>query len=259
MTPTAVVTVTNFTVVPEISGTGRIYRTSFTMNETGGRSAAVVNTIRFSTGIGTADANPSPPIRIAAGASASSRTININDSAGTTVGITSISVAVGYADDSGRSTSTSGTATFTQPSSPPAATTPAPAPTVRTFTLAGVVTDLSGRAVRGATVTATDSTNAARTASSDGNGYFSIAPLREGSVRLQVAATGFVTSTRTVSLSSDLRLDTALVDVAPAPSAFRVGARCKDGTTSTATGSGACSSHDGVSCWIYSDGSCRAS
>lgn len=36
----------------------------------------------------------------------------------------------------------------------------------------------------------------------------------------------------------------------------RIGAMCKDGTTSTATGSGACSHHGGVSCWLYSDGTC---
>lgn len=36
----------------------------------------------------------------------------------------------------------------------------------------------------------------------------------------------------------------------------RIGALCKDGTESTATGSGACSHHGGVSCWRYSDGTC---
>jgi hypothetical protein len=36
----------------------------------------------------------------------------------------------------------------------------------------------------------------------------------------------------------------------------RIGATCKDGTTSKATGSGACSHHGGVSCWQYSDGTC---
>lgn len=155
------------------------------------------------------------------------------------------------------------------PAPPPTPTPAPPAPTIRTFTLAGVVNDLSGRAVRSATVTATDSSNTARGASTDGNGYFSIAPLREGSVQLLVSASGFVSSTRTVSLTSDLRIDTTLVDVAPPPptagtpapptGSFRTGARCKDGTTSTATGSGACSSHGGVACWIYNDGSCRAS
>jgi hypothetical protein len=36
----------------------------------------------------------------------------------------------------------------------------------------------------------------------------------------------------------------------------RIGAICNDGWTSTATGSGACSHHGGVSCWRYSDGTC---
>jgi hypothetical protein len=36
----------------------------------------------------------------------------------------------------------------------------------------------------------------------------------------------------------------------------RVGAVCSDGTSSSATGSGACSHHGGVSCWKYSDGTC---
>lgn len=42
----------------------------------------------------------------------------------------------------------------------------------------------------------------------------------------------------------------------PSTSRTRVGANCVDGTTSDATGSGACSSHGGVSCWRYPDGSC---
>lgn len=43
----------------------------------------------------------------------------------------------------------------------------------------------------------------------------------------------------------------------PTPGGTRIGATCRDGTLSNATGSGACSSHGGVSCWRYSDGSCR--
>jgi hypothetical protein len=42
----------------------------------------------------------------------------------------------------------------------------------------------------------------------------------------------------------------------PAPTRTRVGAICVDGTSSSATGSGACSSHGGVRCWLYSDGTC---
>lgn len=36
----------------------------------------------------------------------------------------------------------------------------------------------------------------------------------------------------------------------------RIGATCNDGTSSSATGSGACSHHGGVYCWRYSDGTC---
>jgi hypothetical protein len=38
---------------------------------------------------------------------------------------------------------------------------------------------------------------------------------------------------------------------------YRIGAICADGWQSSAIGSGACSHHGGVMCWLYSDGSCR--
>lgn len=40
------------------------------------------------------------------------------------------------------------------------------------------------------------------------------------------------------------------------PPRLRVGATCTDGWASSATGSGACSSHGGVRCWMYSDATC---
>ena len=54
----------------------------------------------------------------------------------------------------------------------------------------------------------------------------------------------------------------ASVSIAPQPAeaqygAYRIGTLCNDGTQSGATGSGACSHHGGVNCWLYSDGSCR--
>jgi hypothetical protein len=41
------------------------------------------------------------------------------------------------------------------------------------------------------------------------------------------------------------------VPTTPPSSGVRVGAVCRDGTTSTATGSGACSHHGGVAYWLY--------
>jgi hypothetical protein len=37
----------------------------------------------------------------------------------------------------------------------------------------------------------------------------------------------------------------------------RIGAICRDGSESGATGRGACSRHGGVRCWKYSDGTCH--
>ncbi|KKL78476.1 hypothetical protein LCGC14_2024460 [marine sediment metagenome] len=40
---------------------------------------------------------------------------------------------------------------------------------------------------------------------------------------------------------------------APTEGRQRIGAVCNDGTQSSATGSGACSSHGGVNHWLYKD------
>ena len=318
--PPASITISNFTVTASVSGTTRSYRMSFTMTETSGRSGAAVNTIRFGFGAGvSANGDPTSPIRIAAGTSASSGIINLVDDAGATASATSTTLSVGWTDDSGRTGSATSVATFSQP---------APEPVARTFTLAGVIGDLlSGRAVVGATVAATDSTNTRRTSTTDGNGYYSIAPLREGSISVTITATGYQATTRTVALTSDTRFEPLIFPTstpaatlscgapsvvtcinggqqgtptascsdgawscsttasgtcsghggigcrvcpgplcavsstpspspAPPPTRTRIGATCNDGSSSDATGSGACSSHGGVRCWRYNDGSC---
>jgi hypothetical protein len=48
----------------------------------------------------------------------------------------------------------------------------------------------------------------------------------------------------------------SMLQYAGAAQRVRVGAICNDGTSSKATGSGACSHHKGVQCWKYSDGTC---
>jgi hypothetical protein len=53
-------------------------------------------------------------------------------------------------------------------------------------------------------------------------------------------------------LASSLFITTCKEEDSPtASSGERIGAICNDGTTSTATGSGACSHHGGVKEWIY--------
>ena len=81
---------------------------------------------------------------------------------------------------------------------------------------------------------------------SDHGGWAEIHPLGRWGVSNQIQSTQvYVTSTLAVfptATMSGLRV--------------RVGATCKDGSGSTATGRGACSHHGGVSCWEYSDGTC---
>jgi hypothetical protein len=115
---------------------------------------------------------------------------------------------------------------------------------------------VGGAAISGATVRVNDGTLQSPTSATDGNGYYSIPGVR-GSVSLIATKTGYDTAQRTVTVSSDTRFDFTMgrTVAAPAPRT-RIGATCNDNTSSDATGSGACSSHGGVRCWRYSDGSC---
>ena len=61
---------------------------------------------------------------------------------------------------------------------------------------------------------------------------------------------------RTLFVTVILAMAMAITGAQGQTSRHRVGAVCNDGTTSTATGSGACSHHGGVRCWQYSDGTC---
>ncbi len=132
-------------------------------------------------------------------------------------------------------------------------------PAAKTFTLAGVISNANtSQALGGATVSATDGTGTTRTATTDGNGYYSLPALREGSVSLTVTASSFQSATRTTNLASDMRFDISLTPIPPPPpppsTRYRIGAICNDGTQSSATGSGACSHHLGVRWWVYNDG-----
>lgn len=136
---------------------------------------------------------------------------------------------------------------------------------VRTFTLAGVVADMNGRALAGASVSARDEAGNTRSGTTNGDGYFSLAPLREGSVTVNVSASGYVATSRTVALGSDTRMPDILLAPAattPTPSNSCSGvpsradcgtptARCNNGQWSCSQNrSGTCSSNGGVSCWV---------
>ena len=82
---------------------------------------------------------------------------------------------------------------------------------------------------------------------SDHGGWAEIHPLGRWGV------TGETESQPTIIIPANTLV---VVPTAITGNRVRVGAICVDGTTSNATGSGACSHHGGVRCWQYSDGTC---
>src|SRR5215469_9147668 len=72
---------------------------------------------------------------------------------------------------------------------------------VDSASLAGLITDPSQAAVRGATVTATnDATGGQRSASTDESGYYNFASLPVGNYKVTVKLAGFATLTQMVAL-----------------------------------------------------------
>jgi hypothetical protein len=63
-------------------------------------------------------------------------------------------------------------------------------------------------------------------------------------------------ATATFALAQPTATQAQQVQQTQSAARARVGALCNDGTSSTATGSGACSKHKGVQCWKYNDGTC---
>ena len=135
--------------------------------------------------------------------------------------------------------------------------------------LAGVVTSDAGERLSAVTLRVLDGANAGRTVTAV-NGDYRFDNLAVGNANLSANASGFTERITGIFINGANSLSFTLVQgayeapvtfavavaVSPSPST-RVGAECNDGSDSSATGSGACSSHGGVKCWKYSDGACR--
>lgn len=150
----------------------------------------------------------------------------------------------------------------TSPPSPTPAPTPAPSPTPTptTFTLSGIVQNVAdfGR-LSGVTVRITSGANSNRSTTTDSLGAYSLSTLQSGAFNVEFSKSGYTTATHAVTLTQSSTLSPLLSPLVTAPIAgprTRIGATCRDGSSSNATGSGACSTHGGVSCWRYSDGTC---
>lgn len=145
---------------------------------------------------------------------------------------------------------------------PTPAPTPSPTPTPTTFTLSGLVQDATDSSrLSGVAVRITDGPNANRSTTTDSAGSYSLASLQQSGLTVSFSRSGYNTLTRGVTLTQNTSLSVSLTRMlapapTPSPGRYRIGAVCRDGTLSSATGSGACSQHGGVACWRYSDGTC---
>jgi hypothetical protein len=127
-------------------------------------------------------------------------------------------------------------------------------------TLTGTVTDATSRGVLpGVTVEVASGPNDGQGVLTDANGKYTLSSLSAGTFNVSAGATSYLTTTSPVTVGSNTQLNFVLQRTTSLPASTtrtRIGATCTDGWTSTATGSGACSSHGGVRCWRYTDGSC---
>lgn len=84
-----------------------------------------------------------------------------------------------------------------------------------TFTLSGTVTDgTSGGILPNIVIRITDGVNSGKTANTGGAGTYSIPGVVPGTMTLSASATGYVTATKSASVSADTRVDWILARVA---------------------------------------------
>ena len=106
-----------------------------------------------------------------------------------------------------------------------------------TWTLWGAVTDEStGRPISGARVTVMDGPNVSLGASTDANGAYSLTSLKQCGMTAQASASRYNSLSKSVTLTSDKRIDYALRPVATTT------------TTTTKGGGGGCSCNPVCSC-----------
>ena len=108
--------------------------------------------------------------------------------------------------------------------------TPTPAPAAATFSLSGTVVDGSTSAgIAGATVTIADGPNAARATTTDSAGNYTFTGLQPSGFTVNVSASLYVASSKSVTLTSNQTLALSLTRVPP--STFTVNGSLTDGTS----------------------------
>jgi hypothetical protein len=200
-------------VTPELaSGGRRVYHVIATLRETGGAAATITaaDLTLMAGSAAVASLHVDNPTSAAgnvcpANGTLDTRRLTITDDDASHPAATTVIARIAY---TGGST----------PSVTASADVPALAPPP-TYAMSGLVSDdIGSRSVVGGTVQVVDSANAGRVATTDSSGHYSLPGLTAGSFSVRTSADGYQTLERSVTLSSDMRLDLRLRPLAPNPS-----------------------------------------
>lgn len=93
--------------------------------------------------------------------------------------------------------------------------TPTPTPTATTFSLSGTVTDTTTSAVSGATVTIADGVNAGKSTTTSSSGSYSFTALAQSGFTVNVSASNYISTSKSVTLTSNQTLSFQLVRAGP--------------------------------------------
>jgi hypothetical protein len=111
-------------------------------------------------------------------------------------------------------------------------TSPTPTPTPTTFSLTGQVADsTTSTGIPGATVSIADGSNAGKSATTDGSGNYSFTGLQSSGFTVNVSANGYVSSSKSMTLTANQTLSFQLTRVPITPSTFTLNGMLTDGTS----------------------------
>jgi Carboxypeptidase regulatory-like domain/Protein of unknown function (DUF3761) len=263
-TNTAAIVITNLSATVEGTAGTLTYHLAFRLAETSGKVGVSVTSLTIALANGGTGTATGPAVRVAAGATSDPSAINLTDSSGRSA-TSSLTLTVNFTDDGSHAGNASASAAVVP-------LTPTPAPTPATFAVTGTVTDgTSGGVLPGISIQIVDGINAGTSTKTDTGGSYSLSNIATGSFMLSASNPGYVTSTKSVSLTGNARVDFVLARVgaptptpSPTPTPGPNGATCpasqvpaditavcNDNTFSSSQNrSGTCSSHGGVKCWI---------
>lgn len=271
-TVVAAISITPLTVTREATASGFIYRVTFQLRETSGRSSALLTGVSYAlpTGGTTDPGLNGAVIRIPAGGTYNAGTVSVNDNTGRGPA-SQITVRVTFTDDAGLAGSASATTDVS-------ATSPSPPPAPQTFAITGTVTDANSRGVLpNIAIELADASGPIRNGLTSSAGTYSFSNVTAGTYTVTAMATSYLSISRSVSLTTNVQLDIVLQRAPAAPPPGQPSAtltcnrqsvpsivdcinnagrqaptaKCRDGAYSCSQNrSGTCSQHGGPECYV---------